>query len=189
MRILGIARLYSTLTIYVQSEEDVEILGDAPEKPLGGESIGEIAVGMCQVLKSSTYLKLNCTKLKLYNAKARTGDIIKFRALRRKNSLYCLNCIVVKKREALENSICQPQKEGIIKIEGNVSWIKIYKNGFGLANITNNNCWILLKLKKSLNLTLSQNQSIVAFGEFTTYRDMPALKIDEREDVCLKSSS
>ena len=188
VEILGIVRLYSTLTLYVNSQDDVKLIGKARKKPIGGESVGNIAYGSCQVIKSGRGLGLNCTNLRLYSFSARTGDIIKFEALRREGSLVCLNCSVILPRENLENSICSPERGGIVKIEGKVSWVKVYKNGFGLANITNNTCWILLKLKKSLNLELRENQTVTAFGIYTTYGEKPALEVYSREDVCLRNS-
>ncbi|AHF81048.1 hypothetical protein [Thermococcus paralvinellae] len=188
VEILGIVRLYSTLTLYVNSPDDIKLIGKAKRKPLGEENVGDIAYGSCQVVKSGRSLGLNCTGLKLYSFSARIGDIIKFEALRRESSLVCLNCLVELPREKLENSICSPERAGIIKIEGNVSWVKIYKNGFGLANITNGDCWILVKLKKSLNLEFKENQTVTAFGVYTTYRGKPALEVYSREDVCLENS-
>jgi DNA/RNA endonuclease YhcR with UshA esterase domain len=116
------------------------------------------------------------------------GDIIKFKALRRENSLYCLSCSIKIPRRSLENSICAP-KEGIIKVHGQVKEVKIYKNGFGLANITYRNCSILLKLRKSLNIAIAENQTITAFGYYTTYRGKPALEVQSREDICLENCS
>ncbi|NJE08209.1 hypothetical protein E3E31_06685 [Thermococcus sp. M39] len=188
VEILGIARLYSTLTLYVNSPDDVKLIGKAKRKPLGEENVGDIVYGSCQVVKSGRSLGLNCTDLKLYSFSARIGDIIKFEALRRERSLVCLNCSVKLPREKLENSICSPERAGIIKIEGKVSWVKIYKNGFGLANITNGDCWILLKLKKSLNLEFKENQTVTAFGVYTTYREKPALELLSGEDICLENS-
>ncbi|WP_457752543.1 hypothetical protein [Thermococcus sp.] len=188
VEILGIARLYSTLTLYVNSINDVKITGKAERKPIGEEEIGDIAYGSCQVIKAGRGLSLKCTDLKLYSYSARTGDIVEFEALRRERSLVCLNCSVKLPREKLENSICTPEHEGVIKIEGRISWIRIYKNGFGLANITNDKCWILLKLRKSLNLELKENQTITAFGIYTTYRGKPALGVHSRDDVCLENS-
>ncbi|MBO8174087.1 MAG: hypothetical protein H0Z18_02385 [Thermococcus sp.] len=188
VKILGIARLYSTLTLYVGSADDVKIIGRAKRKPIGEERIGDIAYGSCQVIKAGRGLSLNCTDLKLYSYFARTGDIVEFEALRREGSLVCLDCSVKFPREKLENSICNPKQVGIIKIEGRVSWVKIYKNGFGLANITDGGCWILLKLRRSLNLELKENWTITAFGVYTTYRGKPALEVHSREDVCLENS-
>lgn len=188
LKVLGITRLHSTLTLYVSSPEDITMMGMAEKVPMGRERVGDIASGSCQILRASSYLRLNCTNLKLYNGRGRTGDVLKFEALRRRNSLYCLKCTVIKRREVLENSICTHGR-GIAKIEGRVSWVKVYKNGFGVANITDGKCWVLLKLKKSLNLSLEQNQTIMAFGKFTTYRGMPAFEVASGDDICLRNSS
>lgn len=188
VKVNGIAALRSVLTVYVEDAWDVERLGEPPERPLGEEDVGEVAVSKCAVVTSSRFLKLNCTDLRLYNARARVGDVIQFRALRRKNSLYALDYIVVLKREALPNSICSPG-EGVVKIAGKVEWVKEYKNGFGLANVSENGCWVLLKLPKRLGVTIKEKDSVTAFGEFTTYRGMPAFEVKGWEDVCLVSSS
>jgi len=187
VKVLGIAKLYSTLTLYVSSRKDIEIIGKAEKIPIGKERIGDIAYGTCQIIRAGRGLSLNCTHLKLYSYSARTGDVIRFEALRRENSLLCLNCSLELPREMLVNSICAPNRKGIIKIKGNISWVKIYKNGFGLANVTNNGCWILIKLRKSLNVELRVNHTIMAFGVYTEYRGMPALEIYSRGDLCLEN--
>ncbi|ASJ10320.1 hypothetical protein A3L12_02910 [Thermococcus sp. P6] len=186
VRVLGIVRLYSTLTVYVEDRRDVEVLGKAVKRPIGEESVGEIAYGECLVSKSNKrYLKLNCTSLPLYGFFAHVGDSIKFQAIRRENSLYCLNCEVSTPRERLNNTICRPVK-GPSKIEGNVEWVKVYANGFGLANVTDGSCWVLLKLRKSLGVTLREGEHVVAFGYHTTYRGMGAFEVYSREDVVVK---
>ena len=187
VKVLGIAKLYSTLTLYVSNRKDVEIIGKAEKISVGKERIGDITYGICQIIKAGKGLSLNCTHLKLYSCSARTGDVIRFEALRRENSLLCLNCSLELPRERLVNSICTPNREGIIKIKGNISWVRIYKNGFGLANITNNGCWILIKLGKSLNVRLRVNHTIMAFGVYTKYKGMPALEIYSGEDLCLEN--
>lgn len=184
VRVLGIVRFYSTLTLIVGSEDDIEITGKARKAPVGKASVGDIAEGRCMVLGTGKGLSLNCTSLKLYGFTARRGDTVKFEAIRRKSSLHCLKCMVIKSRNTLKNSICTPEPGKFGKIEGRVEWVKTYKNGFGLANITENSCWILLKLPKSLKISLRENQSITAFGTFTTYRDMPAFQVKSGEDVC-----
>lgn len=188
VEILGIVDLKSTLTLYVSSQEDVKLLNNTEVSTIGNEKIGDIVSGICQVVKSSRFLKLNCTKLRFYGFNADVGDTIKFRALRRENSLYCLSCSIKIPRRSLENSICAPKK-GIVKIHGQVREVKIYRNGFGLANITYRNCSILLKLRKSLNITIVENQTIAAFGYYTTYRGKPALEIQSRRDICLGNCS
>ena len=188
VEILGIADLKSTLTLYVSSQEDVKLLNNTEVSRIGNERVGDIVSGTCQVIKSSRFLKLNCTKLRFYGFNANVGDIIKFKALRRENSLYCLSCSIKIPRRSLENSICAPKK-GIIKVHGQVKEVKIYKNGFELANITYRNCSILLKLRKSLNIAIAENQTITAFGYYTTYRGKPALEVQSREDICLENCS
>ncbi|USS41281.1 hypothetical protein NF865_03555 [Thermococcus aggregans] len=188
VEVLGTARLYSTLTIYVNSPEDVKVIGKAKTVPIGKERIGEIAHGVCQVTKTGVSLSLNCTELKLYGFSANFGDIIEFHGIRRKNSLYCIKCTVKIPREKLPNSICSPLPNVPLKIQGKVEWVKQYKNGFGLANVTDKNCWILLKLPKSLGISLETNQTITAFGFYTTYREKPAFEIPSRDDICLNGS-
>ncbi|MBC7095412.1 hypothetical protein [Thermococcus sp.] len=185
VEVVGIARLYSTLTIYVDDKSDVRILGMARKSPIGEEKIGEIAYGSCAVKKSTkTYIGLNCTSLPLYGFSAKIGDTIHFEAIRRKNSLYCLECKVSRPREALENSICNPSPQPS-KIEGRVEWVKFYSNGFGIANITNGKCWVLLKLPKSLGISLEEGDHVVTFGFHTTYREKPAFEVASKEDVII----
>lgn len=186
VEVLGIVRLYSTITLYVSSSEDLQVLGTAEEKSIERVGVGEIAVGRCLVLgKTSRYLRLNCTELKLYGFTARVGDEVQFKALRRESSLLCLNCSVIKPREELPNGICQFRDGHFAKISGRVAWIRVYKNGFGLANVTNGTCWILLKLPSRLSVSLRENESLTAYGFFTTYRGIPAFKVESGEDVCL----
>jgi len=184
VEVLGTAKLYSTLTIYVNDKSDIRVLGRARKSPIGEEKIGEIAYGACAVKKSTkTYISLDCTSIPLYGFSARVGDAVQFEAIRRRNSLYCLECKVSRPREALENSICNPIPDQPSKIEGRVAWVKVYSNGFGIANITNGNCWTLLKLPKSIGVTLEEGGHVVAFGFHTTYREMPAFEIASKEDV------
>ncbi|WP_240910893.1 hypothetical protein [Thermococcus sp. MV5] len=186
VEVLGTAKLYSTLTIYVDDKSDVRVLGRARKSPIGEEKIGEVAYGACAVKKSTNaYISLDCTSIPLYGFSARRGDEVQFEAIRRKNSLYCLECKVSKPREKLENSLCNPNPEVPSKIEGDVKWVKVYSNGFGIANITNGNCWTLLKLPKSLGITLEEGEHVVAFGFHTTYRGMPAFEIASREDIII----
>jgi len=185
VEVLGIARLYSTITIYVNAGEDVQILGIAESKPLQMVRVGEMAVGRCLVVgKTSRYLKLNCTKLGLYGFTARVGDEVQFKALRRESSLLCLDCSIVKPREELPSGICRLWEGNFAKISGKVAWVRVYKNGFGLANVTNGTCWVLLKLPSRLSVSLRENESVTAYGFFTTYRGTPAFKVESGEDVC-----
>lgn len=189
VEITGIAKLYSTLTLYVEDNSDIKFLGKPNITEIGKENIGDIAYGVCQVTKSTRYLKLNCTSLKLYGFSAKLGDIVEFKAIRRKNSLYCIECRVKIPREKLSNSICQPLPNIPSKIHGRVSWIKTYANGFSIANITNGKCWILLKLPKSLGVSLHENLTITAFGFHSTYRGRPAFEIPSGDELCLEKYS
>jgi len=188
VEIMGIARLYSTLTLYVNSPSDVKVIGKAKTVPVGKETIGEIAHGVCQVTKDGISLGLNCTELKLYGFSANFGDIIEFYGIRRRNSLYCIECTVKIPRDELPNSICNPDFGTPLKIHGKVEWVKVYKNGFGLANVTNEECWILVKLPKSLGVYPEVNETLTAFGFYTTYREAPAFEIPSRDDICLNGS-
>ena len=185
VRVLGIFRRYSMPSIVVDSGDDVSVIGMAPLVRVGEAKIGEIATGSCAVVgRGKSYLRLNCTKLKLYGFKARDGDVIRFEALVRKSSMLCLNCTVERKREELPNGICNFSPGKLAKISGTVTWVKVYGNGFGLANVTYGDCWVLLKLRKSLGVSLRTNETVTAYGTFTTYRGMPALEIESGEDVC-----
>jgi hypothetical protein len=183
MRVLGIVRFYSTLSLLVDSPDDVEVLGSAMERPLSNASIGEIAVGNCTVTSVSRSLKLDCSSKRLYGFKARFGDRISVKVLVRKASLLCIECGVVLPREELPNSICSPEG-GPLRVSGRLEWVKRYSNGFGLANLTNGSCWVLLKLRKSLGVSLDANDTVTAYGFGVTYRGMPAIEIPSGEDIC-----
>jgi len=129
-------------------------------------------------------LSLNCTEMKLYGFSARVGDVVHFEALRRGSSLLCLNCTVSLPREELPNGICSFSPGKFARVSGNVSWVRVYRNGFGLANLTDGNCWVLLKLRKSLGVSVEVNETVTAYGFFTTYRDMPAFEMGSGEDLC-----
>lgn len=183
VRILGIARRYSKPALLVDSEEDVVILGNAKLRGIESARIGEIGVGNCTVVsKKRSGLKLDCSDKVLKSADGRVGDEFAIKALVRKGSILCISCGVVRPREELPNSICGGN--GIVRVHGTVEWVRVYKNGFGLANVSNGDCWLLLKLRKSLNVSLNANESVTAYGEFTTYRGLPALEINSGEDVC-----
>jgi len=185
VRVLGIARLYSTITLYVDSSEDVVSLGTADEKPINLAKVGEVATGECLVVKAtSRYLLLNCTTLHLHGFTARTGDTVRFEALRRKSSLLCLDCSVTKPREWLPNGICSFREGSFARISGRVVWVKVYRNGFGIANVTNGTCSVLLKLPSRLNVSLTENESVTAYGFFTTYRGKPAFQVNSGDDLC-----
>ncbi|WP_297534503.1 hypothetical protein [Thermococcus sp.] len=185
IRVLGIVRLYSRITLYVDSGGDVNVLGPAEGKPLNLTQIGDIATGECLVIKSTTrYLRLDCTSLRLYGFHARTGDTVRFKALRRKSSLLCLNCSVVKPRKKLPNGICSFNEGSFARISGKVTWVRVYRNGFGVANVTNGTCSVLLKLPLRLGVSLAENESVTAYGFFTTYRGKPAFEVQSGEDIC-----
>ncbi len=155
--------------------------------PVSEASIGDVAVGNCTVVGKGRYLSLNCTKLRLYGFDARVGgDRIHFEAVRRRSSLYCMRCEVIRPpREKLPNGICSFANGKFGRVSGRVEWIKVYKTGFGLANVTENGCWILLKLRKSLGVSLRVNQSVTAYGFFTTYRGAPpAFEVPSGDDLC-----
>jgi len=183
VRVEGIARYYSRLSLLVDSPSAIRVLGMAGRADIGNASIGQIAVGRCMVVKEGRSLKLNCTKKRLYGINARVGDVVAVKAVVRKASLYCVSCRVVSPREKLPNSICRP-KVGVIRVSGRVEWVKTYSTGFGLANLTNGRCWVLLKLRSSLGVSLARGQEVTAYGLYTLYRGMPALNIGSGEDVC-----
>ena len=185
VKALGIFRRYSMPSLLVDSPDDLTVVGSAPKAPVGKAKIGEIARGACTVVNvGKSSLRLNCTALRLVGFNARRGDIISFEALVRRSSMLCLNCTVQRKREELPNGICSFSQGKLAKISGTVAWVKVYGNGFGLANVTDENCWVLLKLRKSLGVSLRTNETVTAYGTFTTYRGMPALEIGSGEDVC-----
>ncbi|NJE30255.1 hypothetical protein E3E38_04205 [Thermococcus sp. 18S1] len=184
VRVLGIVRLYSRVSIFIDSRDDIQVLGAAERRPLRDAGIGDIAVGNCTVIGTGRSLKLDCTDLRLYGFSARAGDLLRVEALRRPSSLLCLNCTVMRPRELLPNSICNFSDGSFARISGNVSWVKVYRNGFGLANVTAGDCWVLLKLRKSLGVRLDENETVTAYGFFTTYRGMPAFEVASGDDVC-----
>ncbi|QDA30550.1 hypothetical protein FH039_01490 [Thermococcus indicus] len=184
VRVLGIVRLYSRVSLFVDSREDIHVLGTAERKPIQGARIGDTAVGNCTVLGTGRSLKLDCADLRLYGFSARVGDLLRVEALRRPSSLLCLNCTVMMPRELLPNSICNFSEGSFARISGNVSWVRVYRSGFGLANVTSGNCWVLLKLRKSLGIRLDENETVTAYGFFATYRDMPAFEVESGDDVC-----
>ncbi len=185
VKVLGIFRRYSMPSLLVDSPDDLTIVGSAPRVPVEEVRIGEIAEGTCTVVNvGKSSLRLNCTKLRLIGFKALRGDTVRFEALVRKSSMLCLNCAIRESREELPNGICGFSPGKLARISGTVAWVKLYGNGFGLANVTDGNCWVLLKLRKSLGVSLRTNETVTAYGTFTTYRGMPALEIESGEDVC-----
>ncbi|AEH25307.1 hypothetical protein [Pyrococcus yayanosii] len=188
VEVLGVIRVRSTLVLYVNDPADVRKLGSALEVPLGEAEVGDVVRSSCRVVgRSGRGLKLECLDKPLAGFEARTGDLIVFRALKRPGSYLCLECSVIEERESLENSICFPGS-GVRRISGTVSWVKVYSNGFGLANVTERGCWVLLKLRKSLNITLSPGERVDAYGFFTEYRGFSAFEVQGREDICWGSS-
>ncbi|WP_148883007.1 hypothetical protein [Thermococcus aciditolerans] len=184
VRVLGTVRLYSRISLFVDSRDDILVLGAAERRPLQGAGIGDIAVGNCTVVGRGRSLKLDCSDLRLYGFSARVGDVIHMEALRRRSSLLCLNCSVIMPREELPNGICSFSEGMFARIRGNVSWVKVYRNGFGIANVTGGECWVLLKIRKSLGIRLDENETVTAYGFFTTYRGMPAFEVASGDDVC-----
>jgi hypothetical protein len=189
IRVVGIVRIRDSIYLYPSSSGDVEILGYPAPVGLGNSSTGDVVEAECTVIASSkTSLKMNCTSLRLYGFKARVGDVLHIRALRRKSSLLCLNCSVVRPREELPNTICEHSPGAFGRISGTLSWVRRYRNGFGIANVTKGNCWVLLKLPKSLGVSPVPGENITAYGFFTTYRGEPAFEVRSREDLCSENS-
>ncbi|WP_231855737.1 hypothetical protein [Thermococcus peptonophilus] len=188
VRVVGIVRVRDYIYLYPSESEDITLLGYSESKPLWNSSIGDIVETECLVLNSGSTLKLNCTDLRLYGFKARTGDLLHIRALRRKSSLLCLNCSIVQPREKLPNELCGYSPGNFAKISGTVTWVKRYRNGFGLANVTYGNCWVLLKLPTSLGVSVTSGENVTAYGFFTTYREKPAFEVRSGDDICSGSS-
>ncbi|ACS33117.1 Conserved hypothetical protein [Thermococcus gammatolerans EJ3] len=185
VEVLGRVRITSRVNVYVDDIGDVRRLGYPPTVPIDKTSIGKIGGGECLVLRvMKSGLVLNCTSLRLRGFKARAGDMIKVRALNTGSSLVCLSCELALPRERLPNGICNFREGGFSKIAGRVEWVKRYGNGFGLANVTSGECWVLLKLPKSLGIEVKEGTVITAYGTFTDYRGKPALQVSSGDDVC-----
>lgn len=185
VKVVGVVRIRDSIYIYPASGKDFEIIGYPKPVPLSNSSTGDFVDAECYVTgKGKRSLKLDCTELRLYGFKAKVGDLVHVLGLRRKSSILCINCSVVKPREKLPNSICKPVPNRPLKISGRVEWVKTYRNGFGIANVTFGKCWILLKLPKSLRVAVKPGEWITAFGFFTEYRGMPAFHVESREDLC-----
>ncbi|ASJ03418.1 hypothetical protein A3L09_09175 [Thermococcus profundus] len=185
VRILGRVRLTSRINIYVDSVEDFEVLGTPDPVPINGSTIGEVGEGKCRVVKiTKGGLRLDCTELVLRGISARTGDLLNIKALNAGSYLRCLDCRVEEPRENLPNEICNPVEGKFSRISGDVEWVKVYRNGFGLANVTRGSCWVLLKLPKSLGITVSEGEHVSAYGFFTTYRGKPAFEVSSGDDLC-----
>ncbi len=185
VEILGRVRVTSRVNVYVDDIGDVRKLGYPRAVPINQTSTGAIGEGRCLVLRvMKSGLVVNCTKLKLRGVWARTGDVLDVRALNTGSSLVCLECNVALPREALPNGICNFHEGDFSKISGRVEWVKRYGNGFGLANVTSGNCWVLLKLPKSLGVEVKAGTVVTAYGVFTTYRGMPAFQVSSGDDIC-----
>lgn len=187
IKVRGLIRFYSELSLLVESREDVEILGEATKKDFSSALPGDIAVGNCTVLKTDRSLKLDCTDKPLYGVSARVGDVLRVNAVVRPYSLYCLDCSVIVPRENMPNAICRFEAGEFGKITGRVKWVRVYRNGFGIANVTENGCWVLLKLRKSIGIYPEPNQTVTAYGFFTTYRGFRAFEVQSGDDLCLGS--
>ncbi len=184
VRVVGITRFYSRLSLLVDSKHDVEVTGRSREVPMSTAEVGDIATGTCTVTSAGRALGLNCTSLPLYGFSAKSGDVVKIEALKRRSSLLCINCRLVRSRETLPNGICDFEPGDFAKIQGRINWVRAYRNGFGLANVTKGNCWVLLKLRKSLGAHLSANETLTAYGTFTTYRGLRAFEVQSGDDLC-----
>lgn len=185
VRILGRVSLTSRPNLYVDSRDDVRVLGYPKPVPIAESSTGEFVKGICLVLKvQKSGLVLNCTDLKLKKANARTGDTLRIEAVNSGSRLVCLNCEITRKRKNLPNRICEFEAGKFSRIQGTVAWVKRYGNGFALANVTESRCWVLLKLPKSLGVQAEAGEEITAYGFFTTYRGKPAFEVSSGDDIC-----
>ncbi len=182
VEVTGIVLMRSRLTVYART---VRKIGTAPEVPMEVSRTGEIGYGRCLVLRGgSRGIRLNCTRLILYGAKARTGDVIDVRALNRGSSMVCLECRLLRNRRDMPNSICEWKKGDLVRIQGEVVWIKIYGNGFGLANVSRSNCSILVKIPSSFDFHPSRGETITVYGTFCLYRGKKAIEPADRNDLC-----
>ena len=185
VEILGRVRVTSRVNVYVDDINDVRKLGYPIAVPINRTSIGTIGEGRCLVLRvMRSGLVVNCTNLKLKGVWARAGDVLDVRALNTGSSLVCLECSVALPREALPNGICSFHEGDFSRVRGRVGWVRRYSNGFGLANVTSGNCWVLLKLPKSLGVEVEEGTVVTAYGVFTTYRGKPAFQVNSGDDVC-----
>ena len=185
VRILGRVSLTSRVNIYVDHRDDVKTIDYHKPVPIGKSSVGELVKGTCQVVKvQKSGLVLNCTDLKLKGIHARTGDTLRIEAVNSGSKLVCLNCEIIRKRENLPNRICEFKEGRFSRIQGIVAWVRRYGNGFALANVTYGQCWVLLKLPKSLGVHAEAGEEITAYGFFTTYRGKPAFEVGSGDDLC-----
>lgn len=185
VEILGRVSITSRINVYVDSRGDVRVRGYPTSVPINESSTGEIGEGTCTVVRvEKSGLSLDCTDLKLKGVQARAGDVLRVKALNTGSYLRCIQCGIVKDRKELPNGICNPAKGRFSRIQGKVEWVKTYRNGFGIANVTNGPCWVLLKLPKSLGVSLSEGERVTAYGFFTTYRGERAFEVGSGDDVC-----
>ncbi len=183
--VLGRARVSYKLELYVDSMADVRYLG-VPGAVKGEDAqTGELVNMTCLVTEAlRSGLKLSCTDLKLRGFQARAGDMVSFTAIRDGDSLRCINCAVSTPRELLPNSICNFSEGSFAKVSGKAVWVKRYRSGFGIANVSSGECWVLLKLPKSLDVEIETGENITAYGRFTLYRGEPAFSVESGDDVC-----
>ncbi|ASJ01100.1 hypothetical protein [Thermococcus gorgonarius] len=185
VKVLGIVKITSRINVYVDSKEDVNHLGYPNPVGINGSKTGDLVRGICKVTKPmKSGLRLNCTELRLLGFSARTGDETEILALNTGSTLKCIDCRISRPRESLPNSLCSFREGETAKIRGRVSWVRRYSNGFSLANITSESCWVLLKLPKSLGVDVNTREVVTAYGTFVTYRGMPALQPWSGDDVC-----
>jgi len=182
VRVTGMVRVGARITVYASN---VSVLGYAPEVPIEATKTGEMGTGSCLVLRGGDGLiKLNCTNLSVYGAKANTGDLLKVRVLNRGTSMICVRCTVLKSRREMPNGICSWREGKLGKVHGTVEWVKRYASGFGIANVTNGECSILVKLPSSLGFTPSKGDVITVYGEFVLYRGVRSIQPAMKRDVC-----
>jgi hypothetical protein len=165
--------------------EDVRYLGIP--RIVRGETLqtGELVNMTCIVTEAlRTGLLLNCTDFKLKGFQARTGDKVSFIAIQDGTSLRCINCTISTPRELLPNSICDFSEGSFARISGKVEWVKRYRSGFGIANVSSGECWVLLKLPKSLGVDVEEGENVTAYGRFILYRGKPAFSVGSGDDVC-----
>jgi hypothetical protein len=183
--VLGRARVSYKLELYVDSMKDVRYLGMPGAVKGKAPQIGELVEGNCTVTEAlRTGLRLNCTDFKLKGFQTRAGDRVSFIAIRDGTGLRCINCTVSTPRELLPNSICNFSEGSFARISGKVEWVKKYRSGFGVANVSSGECWVLLKLPKSLDVEVEEGENITAYGRFTLYRGEPAFSVESGDDVC-----
>jgi len=183
--VLGRARVSYKLELYVDSMADVRYLGMPGTVKGEGAQTGELVNMTCLVTEAlRSGLRLSCTNLKLRGFQARAGDRVSFAAIRDGNNLRCINCAVSIPRELLPNSICNFSEGSFAKVSGEVGWVKRYRSGFGIANLSSGECWVLLKLPKSISVDVKEGENVTAYGRFTLYRGKPAFSVESGDDVC-----